>query len=777
MKLTIDNHDGQGAVDYSGCVLSGASKQAAHACRIVRKLNEPVTFTATLLPAQDKAMPVRNARVLVADDGGTLLFSGYICTEPALELAGQATTGAVYVAVISAISDDILLSRQPLPQAGAVYGATAGEALQSVLDRLQMAGITENLSAADTNISEFLLDSGRTWAENAGALACATRNAWRLMNGTVSMAPIGSVTHTLDETQGTLSLSNLQLSMTKALANDVTVCGEIEPCAYVTELFEGDGTAALFNLVEQPWLPAASRQKPLVDLFQGPSIDTQQWSIGDGGAYLSITGNGLTCAGGSGNYGSVSLAAISNLELGGGLLIEVAGVQFGAATTGILNGLYNSDETSLADCIAGFQLTQPNGVTTIGSLISGTPAGSLFTPVAGHTYTLRLRLYSNEVQRLLQSYYAPAEPSGYLRFGGTFFNSGANVLLEVQDTTNGVAGVPVVLYSGSIAVTPPWCLFVPLNAAFLECSIGSVMVEQMGPVWVTSTPPNGTAVVRRFGTPAQGADFTVDATGRVQFYPASTPQAGEVVAVSYRTRRRSVARLQSDASIAAETMGDALPGTARWMGTVSSPAPRSSLDCKNAANAMLAVATSRAAAWSGHYTAWNLEQQADVWPGDVLAISAAGLTANLIVRTVEIDLVQTAPGLAKYTLAFANDWADELSIRATATIPADAWLPQQPETAAPLESLNTLAVTSVSGSALQIAAGVTPPPGGGFEVRRRDWAFTPGPGADLVLRTTVPNFTIPRQRVMERYFIRMYDGATPPNYSRFSAAVFVNLPL
>lgn len=72
---------------------------------------------------------------------------------------------------------------------------------------------------------------------------------------------------------------------------------------------------------------------------------------------------------------------------------------------------------------------------------------------------------------------------------------------------------------------------------------------------------------------------------------------------------------------------------------------------------------------------------------------------------------------------------------------------------------------------------MTPPAGGGFEVRRRDWAFTPGPGPDLVLRSSAPNFSIPRLAVTERYYVRMYDGATPPNYSRFSAAVFVNLPL
>ncbi len=110
-------------------------------------------------------------------------------------------------------------------------------------------------------------------------------------------------------------------------------------------------------------------------------------------------------------------------------------------------------------------------------------------------------------------------------------------------------------------------------------------------------------------------------------------------------------------------------------------------------------------------------------------------------------------------------------------MPADVWVPQQAETATPLANLNQLAVTLVNGSVIQIAANATPPSGGGFEVRRRDWSFTAGAGPDLVLRSPVPNFTIPRQAAMEQYYIRMYDGSTPPNYSRFSSAVFVNLPL
>ena len=74
-------------------------------------------------------------------------------------------------------------------------------------------------------------------------------------------------------------------------------------------------------------------------------------------------------------------------------------------------------------------------------------------------------------------------------------------------------------------------------------------------------------------------------------------------------------------------------------------------------------------------------------------------------------------------------------------------------------------------------AGVAPPVGGGFEVRRRDWAFGPGTNSDLVLRSPVRHFSIPRWAACEQYYARMYDGSTPPVYSRFSSGIFFNLPM
>jgi hypothetical protein len=53
----------------------------------------------------------------------------------------------------------------------------------------------------------------------------------------------------------------------------------------------------------------------------------------------------------------------------------------------------------------------------------------------------------------------------------------------------------------------------------------------------------------------------------------------------------------------------------------------------------------------------------------------------------------------------------------------------------------------------------------------------PGNDPTLVLRGSEQTLTFPRLSANDRFFIRMYDGSTPPNYSEFSTALFINLPL
>src|SRR6202162_113952 len=111
-------------------------------------------------------------------------------------------------------------------------------------------------------------------------------------------------------------------------------------------------------------------------------------------------------------------------------------------------------------------------------------------------------------------------------------------------------------------------------------------------------------------------------------------------------------------------------------------------------------------------------------------------------------------------------WAEGLGLRLSETIAADTLLPETALSGpgAALANLPQLQVTSITGSALQIDAGVAPPAGGGFEVRRRDWDFGPAIGQDLVLRSPVRSFSIPREAQVEQYYVRMFDASTPPVY-------------
>jgi hypothetical protein len=155
---------------------------------------------------------------------------------------------------------------------------------------------------------------------------------------------------------------------------------------------------------------------------------------------------------------------------------------------------------------------------------------------------------------------------------------------------------------------------------------------------------------------------------------------------------------------------------------------------------------------------------------------------NVAARAVTLTDGNAQPELLHYRIAFANEWAESLGIRLSEAIANDAYLPLTAESdAAPstavLANLPQLAVVSTTGDALQIDAGTAPPTGGGFEVRLRDFAFGPGGGDDLVLRSPVRSFSVPRAAAGQRFYIRMYDASTPPRYSRASSAVATNLPL
>ena len=337
--------------------------------------------------------------------------------------------------------------------------------------------------------------------------------------------------------------------------------------------------------------------------------------------------------------------------------------------------------------------------------------------------------------------------------------------------------MPVTLYDGVMASLPTACNVVAASSINLIGSMRGFNLTNLGSGWVVSTPPNGSAYTRRVGTTGEAAECHVERDGKLAFYTGFAPVVGEQVAVSYRTIGRSVGRAVNTASQQALAQAG-LPAEAAWIGSVTNPPARSSADCRNAALVMEQAAASVSALWSGSYKSSRMSFATDVWPGDALLLNApsTNLNAQMVVRTVKVTYSASYPDLVEYAIAFANDWADDLAIKTSATVPADAWLPA-PVAPTLLANLNALTVTALNGSTVTVNTGVTPPAGGGFEVRLRDFAFMPGEDPTLVVRGSASNITFSRVSASDRFYIRMYDGSTPPNYSEFSTVLFINLPL
>jgi hypothetical protein len=776
--LTIDNLDGLGAVDYTAALCADAPMT------IERVLNTPSRCSGLLdvgSPADPGAaapqlVPVRRGRIVVAAVGGAILFTGYLATEPVPVYVGAGLAGPVYRVAFTAISDEWLLDKQSLTLTAAGFTLPAGLILDILTTRTGPGLLTTSQVRNGNPIGVFTPEPAKTWSVNAGGIAGSAYAAYRAIDGALVMQPVGFVTHTLDfdtgEIDGTLNVAALRTTMVKELANDVTLSGQMEPTAYVTELFAGDGTTTVFTLSDAPFRPTPAAL--LSDSFNQPSFNTQVWAITDPGSHLGLGGAGLTISGGTGLDGQTTVTAIDQVEMGGTLVVEAGNIQFSSPSDGVLCGLYTGP-TQRSNCFAGYNLRQGSGSTVVTPFVNGVEVGTTYTVLPGHTYTLRIRLHSVEVQRVLQTYYARVD--GALEaFGGGLVTSPMALVFDLQDLGDGSNTPATILYDGFVTGSPASCTFAAVDSVDLNGSMGFCAITQTGSAWVVSTLPGGATETRLIGVAGEGVDGRVSEAGNVTFFAGRVPVAGELVTVLYRLRDRAVARMENAASVAAEASGG-VPGTARWLGKVLRPLARCGIDCESAAQAILSFASSRAAALAGSYQAIN--PTADVWPGDVLSITANGQALNVVVREVSITDGHAAPELLTYLIAFANDWADSLGMTISEAIAPDAFLPQTalPAPGAVLSNLQQLTVVSATATTLQLDAGLDPPAGGGFEVRVRDWDFGPGIDQNLVLRSPVRGFSIPRAAQVERYYVRMFDASDPPLYSRLSSAVFTDLPV
>ncbi len=758
MRVLIDNQDGLGSLDYTSFLLLDEE------CSVTQKLNEP-TMCELAFSLGDFAKPSKGAHVQVNGRDGLVLFSGTVISEPQLQSLGAGAAGQVFAVFVAASSNDVLANVDSTAARSMLLRSTGAESWSAVESLASGNTLSLALNSSMVAGTRLELSAGSTWAEIAETLGNATLSSYSVTGDSLTVRQIGQVVHTIAADDPGLRMESPGAQDLKWLAQDVTVCGHEEPNAYVTEVFAGDGSTSEFTLSEKPFDPVAAQKVAILDLFQGTSVNAALWQVSDAGQHISLGPGGLTCGGGSGKDAEATVASVENVELGGVVTLQGRGVQVSSGSAGGLLGLY-SETVEAANCIAGFAVSSDGSEVSVAAVMHGEVVGSSFTLQDGHVYTLTLRLFAPEMERVRQTYFYLAD-DGMATAGGASVATAGMLQLMLQDVTSGMAGASTLLYSGSVENLPPLCVLGLLDSGSMACSIQSVSCTQTAPLWVAVSESGGAPASELVGSAAGGGSCEVTTEGELEFYAGYVPSAGALIYVNYRTAARSVARR---AAVAGSQP------LRSWIGTISSPSAWSSVDCDAAATALLATASSSATGVKGSYQAPVIVAGNVIQPGDALLIESASETSlTAVVREVKTQL---RAGEVLSTAQFANDWVDAISLKISSSVPAEVVLPTQPgDLASALQSLSGLSVAAATSSVLSLSMGVSAPVNGGFEVRRRDNTFGPGDDSDLVVRFATESVDLPRAAAVEQYYLRMYDGSNPPNYSLLSAAVFVNLPI
>lgn len=217
MKITIAGQDYTSTLD------------AEHPITIERNLNEPSVCQLWItLPANSSVMPLRCQPIAITGDDGTDYFTGYIAASPMPEYAGLCMEGPRYRIALQAVSDEYLLDQLPIMPGRGAAGMNAGPLVASLAMKTGSSVLSTQALSLNTPVSTFIPEVGANFSSNAGIVSSQARAAYRALNGALSLACIPAALHPLSESDGSVTLANLTLTtgVKRALANDITVCGE-----------------------------------------------------------------------------------------------------------------------------------------------------------------------------------------------------------------------------------------------------------------------------------------------------------------------------------------------------------------------------------------------------------------------------------------------------------------------------------------------------------------------------------------------------------------------
>jgi hypothetical protein len=406
------------------------------------------------------------------------------------------------------------------------------------------------------------------------------------------------------------------------------------------------------------------------------------------------------------------------------------------------------------------------------------------TTTAGHRYALSTQLFCSEAHRVHQTYLSSTHPGGEGR-GGDSIAAAVRVVLMVHDvdpTDPGTLAAPgTVLYDDVVSTTPSFAVYALVSAGSFLAKVSFTRLQRIVDAEIRSAIPGGQFRTRMAGAFADGGECYLTSTGVLEFYPPYPPEPNEQVVVAYRSSGHATARVQDANSIAQHANGSD-QGQRILVRHLGLPVAPTSIDCENAASAFLDDSVQTA--WEGEYQATTEALPGiDAIPGEAVQVLATSLGAEFdaIVRQVDIQVLSLAEDRSQYTIKFANDAAQPLGFEfenvTLSALPETIYDIDTPSSTKYIASLTAAQVTNVIATEITVDAGLTPPNGGGIEVRRSDGGWGASDSGNLAGRFTTRTFTLPRLSRVQGYYLRQYDGSTPAKYSRYSALLHVDYPL
>ena len=777
MLLQIDNYDGTGARDYT------ANIDAIRAPQIIRRLNQPSELRLNLLAGGNFVVPIHAGRIILSKSEDQILFTGYIAAAPEREHLGWGERGPQYRYNIVAKSDEALLDAKRLPARSPFVDRRAGDALRQMAQDA-IPGLLDTSAVQDLDVlPSYDPDPQLTWSEQAARICTLARASYRATNGALLFAPLAASSHTLDESDPNFSPQAVLLQPANAVINDAIIVGEIEPQDFVTDYFVGDGLTSRFHLSQTPF--TRFNRTVFNEEYAATGLDTTRWNVVDPGSALTVSAGKLQVSGGNGADGATKVSFADTIELAGATVLQHGDVVFNAASAGILGGLYLGNVLS-ANCIAGFQIAVSGSVSQIQALVNGTLTGAPLPTTAGHHYVLTTRIYSQEIYRLQQIFHSAANPAGS-GLGGDQVSADVRLVLEVHDIDPASPGTMVapstVLYDGVLFGAPTFCTYALVNSPGLFCSIAFTRMIEAADTQVRSALPGQPFRTRLVGPLSSGGECNIYSGAVLDFFSSYVPASNEQIEVRYRGRGRAMARVTNPASITAEAHGsdDGVRGVVRH---IKLPPARTSAECENGALALLSDQAETG--WIGQCEIWSdfLPGGAiDIYPGDALNLNIPTRSAafQAIINEVEISCKHLADGHSIYKISFADAAAKNPAFEFEEAKTSSS-LNILPITKAQvgtttLPDLTNAAITAADATTASIDTGVSPPSGGGIEVRWSDSGWGPYNDQNLAGRFTTQIFTLPRLARVQDYYLRQFDGSIPPKYSRYSAALHLDRPL